>query len=170
MVPKEKGIVAQTVKEVLQSLVDDNLVVCEKIGTSNYFWSFPSAALHARKLKMQTLNSELERADRTETDLQEAIKKAQVGREETAERTASLKEFSELNQQLRSLDAQLEAYKENDPTLHASRMKDNVSKKAEINRWTDNIATVQSYCSNNFNIARDQLKEAFDVPSDLEYV
>ena len=170
MVPKEKGIVAQTVKEVLQSLVDDSLVVCEKIGTSNYFWSFPSAALHARKLKMQTLNSELERADRTDTDLQEAIKKAQVGREESAERTAALKEFAELNQQLKQLDTQLEAYKENDPTLHAIRVKENVTKKTDINKWTDNIITVQSYCANNFNLSREQLKEAFDVPSDIEYV
>lgn len=45
MLPKEKGIVAQTVKDVVQSLVDDRLVTAEKIGTSNYFWSFPSTAL-----------------------------------------------------------------------------------------------------------------------------
>lgn len=45
MLPKEKGIVAQTVKDVVQSLVDDRLVMAEKIGTSNYFWSFPSTAM-----------------------------------------------------------------------------------------------------------------------------
>jgi hypothetical protein len=27
-----------------QSLVDDDLVICEKIGGSNYYWSFPSEA------------------------------------------------------------------------------------------------------------------------------
>ena len=42
--PKEKGIVAQSVKDVVQSLVDDNLVETDKIGTSVYFWSFPSQA------------------------------------------------------------------------------------------------------------------------------
>jgi transcription initiation factor IIE alpha subunit len=42
--PKEKGITLQSVKEVLQSLVDDRLVNGEKIGTSNYYWSFPSTA------------------------------------------------------------------------------------------------------------------------------
>jgi len=47
MAPKKKGIVTQSVKEVLQSLVDDNLVSFEKIGTSNYFWSFPSTALQS---------------------------------------------------------------------------------------------------------------------------
>jgi hypothetical protein len=39
-------IVLQAVKEVLQSLVDDDLVDSEKIGTSIYFWAFPSKALH----------------------------------------------------------------------------------------------------------------------------
>lgn len=38
---KEKGIVAQAVKDVLQTLVDDGLVRSEKIGTSVYFWIFP---------------------------------------------------------------------------------------------------------------------------------
>ncbi|KAJ3497572.1 hypothetical protein NMY22_g19685 [Coprinellus aureogranulatus] len=40
--PKMKGIVSQTVKEVLQGLVDDGLVQMDKIGSSNFFWSFPS--------------------------------------------------------------------------------------------------------------------------------
>lgn len=30
------------IKDVLQSLVDDGLVHAEKIGTSNYYWAFPS--------------------------------------------------------------------------------------------------------------------------------
>lgn len=38
---KEKGIVTQAVKDVLQTLVDDGLVRSEKIGTSVYFWIFP---------------------------------------------------------------------------------------------------------------------------------
>ena len=52
LLPKFKGIgirffysvVAQTVKEIVQSLVDDRLVQCEKIGLSNYYWCFPSSA------------------------------------------------------------------------------------------------------------------------------
>ena len=33
-----------SVKDVLQSLVDDDLVDSDRIGTSNYFWAFPSKA------------------------------------------------------------------------------------------------------------------------------
>lgn len=47
-----------TVKEVLQSLVDDNMVDCEKVGTSNYYWAFPSKALHARIHKLEELQKQ----------------------------------------------------------------------------------------------------------------
>lgn len=43
------GVASMTVKDVLQSLVDDSMVDSERIGTSNYFWAFPSKALHAVK-------------------------------------------------------------------------------------------------------------------------
>ncbi|XP_076995691.1 meiotic nuclear division protein 1 homolog isoform X1 [Tamandua tetradactyla] len=56
--PKEKGITSMSVKEVLQSLVDDGMVDCERIGTSNYYWAFPSKALHARKRKLEVLESQ----------------------------------------------------------------------------------------------------------------
>lgn len=39
--PKEKQIVAQSVKDVIQNLVDDGLVDTDKVGTSVYYWSFP---------------------------------------------------------------------------------------------------------------------------------
>ncbi len=34
----------QSVKEVLQSLVDDNLVDFDKIGSGNFYWALPSNA------------------------------------------------------------------------------------------------------------------------------
>lgn len=44
-----------SVKEVLQSLVDDNMVDTERVGTSNYYWAFPSKALHTRKRRLEEL-------------------------------------------------------------------------------------------------------------------
>lgn len=170
MVPKEKGIVAQTVKEVLQSLVDDSLVTCEKIGTSNYFWSFPSAALHTRTLKLNNLGVELARLTKMEEDLKREIEEAMVGREDSDERQALIEKFNLAHKELEELDKQLDAMKENDPELHAKRIADNNRMRQEANKWTDNIYSIQTYCTNNFNIPRDQLKEAFNLPSDLEYV
>ena len=36
----------QSVKDVLQGLVDDGMVNSDRIGTSNYFWAFPSEAFN----------------------------------------------------------------------------------------------------------------------------
>ena len=38
------GVVSQAVKDVVQSLVDDDLVHVDKIGTSNWYWAFPGEA------------------------------------------------------------------------------------------------------------------------------
>ena len=44
------GVISQSVKDVVQSLVDDGLVDTDKIGTSVYFWAFPSKALQVTSL------------------------------------------------------------------------------------------------------------------------
>ena len=35
-------VASMSVKDVLQGLVDDALVDTDRVGTSNYFWAFPS--------------------------------------------------------------------------------------------------------------------------------
>lgn len=52
-------LASMSVKEILQSLVDDGMVDTDRIGTSNYFWAFPSKALHARKRKLEELESQV---------------------------------------------------------------------------------------------------------------
>jgi hypothetical protein len=37
-------LVPQTVKDVLESLISDNLVESDKIGAGNFYWSLPSKA------------------------------------------------------------------------------------------------------------------------------
>ena len=39
------SLVSQTVKDIAQSLIDDGEINMDKIGTSNYYWSFPSQDL-----------------------------------------------------------------------------------------------------------------------------
>lgn len=48
--PKEKQIVAQSVKDVIQNLVDDGLIDTDKVGTSVYYWSFPRYVISLKTL------------------------------------------------------------------------------------------------------------------------
>ena len=55
----KQGIVSQSIKEVLQELVDDNLVKLEKIGIANYYWSFPSQATATKKKIVKQLDTSI---------------------------------------------------------------------------------------------------------------
>ncbi|XP_040554800.1 meiotic nuclear division protein 1 homolog isoform X3 [Gallus gallus] len=143
---KDKGITSMSVKEVLQSLVDDGMVDTDRIGTSNYFWAFPSKALHARKRKLEELQTqecfevrslyafcqfhlifsvtflELVSGKFAETSqkkeiLQKGMEKSKIGRENTAERAALMKELAALQQKKEQLKAEIEKYKEYDPDV-----------------------------------------------------
>jgi hypothetical protein len=56
-------LVQQSVKDVLQSLVDDGLVTVEKIGTSNYYWSFPSTIQQSVRTKERTIHDNTQQMD-----------------------------------------------------------------------------------------------------------
>ncbi|XP_036089461.1 meiotic nuclear division protein 1 homolog isoform X1 [Rousettus aegyptiacus] len=134
--PKEKGITAMSVKEVLQSLVDDGMVDCERIGTSNYYWAFPSKALHARKRKLEVLESQLSEGNQKHANLQKSIEKAKIGRHETEERTMLAKELSSLREQREQLKTEVEKYKECDPQVVEEIRQANEVAKEAANRWT----------------------------------
>ena len=63
---KKAGVVQQTIKDVVASLVDDNIVCMEKIGSSNYFWGFTSIAVQKRK---RTLTEAMAKKQQLETSI-----------------------------------------------------------------------------------------------------
>ena len=44
----KKGVILQAIKDVIQSLVDDNLVETDKIGIGCFFWALPSMGFQSR--------------------------------------------------------------------------------------------------------------------------
>eukprot|EP00474_Spongospora_subterranea_P000444 CRZ00902.1 hypothetical protein [Spongospora subterranea] len=57
---EKHSIVSQTVKDILQSLVDDGLVDSDKIGAGNFFWALPSKALSLKQNKIQSLKHDID--------------------------------------------------------------------------------------------------------------
>ncbi|KAG0007663.1 hypothetical protein BGZ80_004390, partial [Entomortierella chlamydospora] len=105
--PKLKGIVQQSVKDVLQSLVDDGLVTVEKIGTSNYYWSFPSAVQQSKKGKLQALRDEYQRLEKANAELEASIKKASSGREDSEQRQELMAKLLEAEAEDRRLQQEI---------------------------------------------------------------
>ncbi|XP_041043231.1 meiotic nuclear division protein 1 homolog [Carcharodon carcharias] len=168
--PKEKGITSMSVKEVLQSLVDDGMVDTDRIGTSNYFWAFPSKALHIRKRKLEQLESQLVEGTQKKESLQRSIEKAKVGRQNTDSRAAMLKELEGLRQERNQLKAELEKYQECDPEVIEEIRQNNKVAKDAANRWTDNVFAIKSWANKKFGFERNQIDKAFGIPEDFDYI
>ncbi|XP_029288737.1 meiotic nuclear division protein 1 homolog [Cottoperca gobio] len=168
--PKTKGITPMSVKDVLQSLVDDNMVDCERVGTSNYYWAFPSKALHARKHKLEELQNQISEAKQRKVSVQKAIEKAKVGRHDTKERSSLLTELQALREERTQLQAELEKYRECDPEVVEEMRKSNVVAKEAVSRWTDNVFAIKSWTKKKFNFDDSRINKAFGIPEEFDYM
>ncbi|XP_004066009.3 meiotic nuclear division protein 1 homolog [Oryzias latipes] len=168
--PKSKGIAPMTVKDVLQSLVDDNMVDCERVGTSNYYWAFPSKALNARKHKLEELQKQLSDAKQRKATLQKVVEKAKVGRQDTKERSSLLKELKALREERAQLQAELDQYRECDPQVVEDMRKSNAVAKEAISRWTDNVFAIKSWTKKKFSFNDSRINKAFGIPDDFDYM
>ncbi|KAM3622954.1 uncharacterized protein V6R79_005336 [Siganus canaliculatus] len=168
--PKTKGIAPMTVKDVLQSLVDDNMVDCERVGTSNYYWAFPSKALNARKHKLDELQQQTLQAKQRKKSLKDAVEKAKEGREDTKERSSLLKQLTTLRGERSELQAELQKYKDCDPEVIEEIKKSNTVAKAAVSRWTDNVFSIKSWTKKKFAFDDGRINKAFGIPEDFDYL
>ncbi|KAF0986553.1 hypothetical protein HZS_4543, partial [Henneguya salminicola] len=162
--PKEKGITSMSVKEVLQSLVDDNLVDSDKIGTSIYYWAFPSKAVMARKNQIDKLNSEVEDGIKKIKESVKILAQCKCGKEESEERSQLIESYESINLRHKEFETELSKYDECNPKIleeiknHCSEIKD------ATNRWTDNIYTISDYCKNKLFIEKKDINSYFNIP------
>ena len=106
-----------SIADINQALVDDGLVDKEKIGGSNYFWSFP-----AKKDRLNQLAHEetVKKIEALRTNIKEAearLADAKRGREEDegGERAKKMARRVELRKDLATGQTELDKLKQNDP-------------------------------------------------------
>lgn len=168
--PKEKGITMQSVKEVIQALVDDHLVDSEKIGTSIYYWSFPSKAKNAKKRKLKELQTELEDSEKKIKKCEDSIALESSGRVANKERTDTLSMLETISKKEEEVKKEMQKYKDSDPE-YIEQLNNNIEElKTAINRWTENIYILKSYCKNTFNFDNDTIDQSFGIPKELDYL
>ncbi|XP_021309958.1 meiotic nuclear division protein 1 homolog isoform X3 [Sorghum bicolor] len=114
MGPK-KGVISQSVKDVVQSLVDDDLVLKDKIGTSVYFWSLPSCAGNQLRNTYNKLESDLSNSRKRYMELVEHRDNLKRGREDSEEREAALEGLKAVELHHKKLKEELGAYADSDP-------------------------------------------------------
>lgn len=168
--PKEKGIVVQSVKDVLQNLVDDGLVHSDKIGTSIYFWAFPGEKITSLENRIAEAKRRIVEAEFRLRKLQEEIEKEKAGKEDSEEKEILLTEIEELKKKEDDLHGHIAKFNDVNPEEIAKSARQSELYKDAANTWTDNIYAIQTWCRNKFNIETECLNKQFNIPEDLEYV
>ncbi|KAI9164474.1 Meiotic nuclear division protein 1 [Blastocladiella emersonii ATCC 22665] len=167
---KGKGVIMQAVKDVLQNLVDDGLVMCEKIGSSNYYWSFPATAAKAKAKMLDDLRAQSQALEAHDAQLDAALTEARASREETDERVQLTAELAQLEADVAAMEKELEAYRDCDPEVFKDTLRQVDECRAAVNRWTDNIYAVQGYVRDKFGYDTSTFNKSFEIPDDLDYV
>ncbi|XAR67084.1 hypothetical protein NMG60_11013514 [Bertholletia excelsa] len=169
----KKGVISQSVKDVVQSLVDDDLVSKDKIGTSVYFWSLPSRAGNQLRNIRRKLEADLQSSNKRLVELVEQKDALKEGREESDEREEALGELKAIEQKYNELKDETRQYADNDPAAFEAMKKATEVAQAAANRWTDNIFTLRQWCSNNFPQAKEQLEHLYmevGITDDFDYL
>ncbi|CAL9027740.1 unnamed protein product [Prunus brigantina] len=169
----KKGVISQSVKDVIQSLVDDDLVFKDKIGTSVYFWSLPSSAGNQLRNVNSRLESDLKSSKKRHAELVEQCNALKKGREDSDERDEALADLKAIELKYNELKDEMAQYADNDPAAFEAMKKAIEVAHTAANRWTDNIFTVRQWCSNNFPQAKEQLENLYNeigITEDFDYI
>ncbi|KAG6594106.1 putative meiotic nuclear division protein [Phytophthora cinnamomi] len=164
------GVVLQTVKDVNQALVDDALVDCDKIGSGNYFWSFPSKLSQSRKRKLSELEQRRQTVQGKLANVQQSIEEQKAQRLESEERVQKLRRLEEQKAKVQALRTKVQHLAEIDPViLDELERKVRVAKEGS-DRWTDNVYTLKSWVVKKRGVEGREVDKWLGIKDDFDYV
>ncbi|KAL1495031.1 hypothetical protein ABEB36_010517 [Hypothenemus hampei] len=167
LAPKLKGIVVNSVKDVIQKLQDDGLIDHGKIGNSVFFWSFQSKSIQSRKRKLEEVTSIYDQQKKRLTLVEQNSSNKTEEKNKIKEVSS---EIIELELEIDILKKKLIEHEENDPEK-VDTMKDDIMKlKEAANRWTDNVFSIKTWCKKKFLMEEKVLDKQFGIPQDFDYV
>ncbi|KZO90303.1 meiotic nuclear division protein 1 [Calocera viscosa TUFC12733] len=160
--PKMKGIVAQSVKEVVQDLVDDNLVQTDKIGSGNFFWSFPSQEGAAIVARMDEVKKDIKRLTARGEEVEELLEKERETRPPSDERSEALKHLRDLRHEKDKLVREKSSLLQCDAAQVEHKKRGGILAKEAAERWTENVLAVLQYLESQGQDA-SSIRKAFGI-------
>lgn len=150
------GVRSNLIKDLVTELTNDNHIVTEKIGISNYFWKCPpneGTELKRQEKNREKLESEIARLEDIKNQLQD--ERSDEQREEM------IKEYEKLN----SLEEQPFSLKEYE------RMTDEIGEVKEfVNTVTEDIFILQKFVCDSYGMERKDFNANFGMNEDFDLI
>lgn len=152
--PSAASINGIQVKDYIQSLSDDNLIRIEKIGSGNWYWSFPSEERVKKEELLRKSMAEREKVTGALEELKWRVKAAEQERGEEDEdilmrggndRKTMLTKQAALTKELDGMRTELSAYCGNDPVEMETKRRRVGETKAEAEKLTEQILSMEGW-------------------------
>ena len=135
----KKGIPFQSIKDVLKSLLNDNLVESEKIGASVFYFSLPNKVFLSKTNKIKDNINEIERIKKENKSIQENIFNQKELKKETETYIDLKNKYEKLQIEVNELEKDIEKYNLNDPVKYNQYEMDNKIIQNSFEVISDNI-------------------------------
>lgn len=144
-----------TAVDYIQALQDDSKIICEKIGSGNWYWSFPSEAKRQKEVYLDKIRKDHEKTSAVVTDLRHKLaqRAAQLEEEEDTaggggdNRQELMSKITVLEEDLKTLSKELETYADKDPTELERKKTESKSLLDDAERYTDEIDSIEGWFS-----------------------
>ncbi|CAH7673147.1 meiotic nuclear division protein 1 [Phakopsora pachyrhizi] len=155
--PKTKGIVTQSVEETIKSLIDDDLIRSEKIGTTNIIWSIRSDQSNKTLKDFEKLKTEVKALRCSNSEFDQIVSRLESDRSKSDERQDNLREIKMLKRDINEIKLKLQQFSKSDPTL----IKDKSSVLTMVNSYS-------LYCKAIYHLTKTDFCNQFDLPLDFD--
>lgn len=163
--PSIASINGMQVKDYLQALSDDSKIRVEKIGSGNWYWSFPSDEKKVKEAALDKAQDEHNKAAATANELQAKVDEAGAARGEDEEmlmgtggdRKTCIKKHADLVKELEALRVDLAAYSEHDPIEMDKKKQEVQTLRAETESYTDKILSMEGWLKEHMGGDREQM-------------
>ena len=184
------------VKDYLQALSDDSKIRVEKIGSGNWYWSFPADEKKAKDAALEKAQEEFNKANATVLELQAKVDDAGAARAEDedmlletgedtsivtrsscslhtgGDRKTLITKHADLTKELEKLRTELAAYSEQDPVEMEKKDAETHQARTDADTFTDQILVMQGWLKQHLggdaNDFLNLLKSVYDDEYDEE--
>jgi len=167
---KPTGISTMIIKDVLGELLNDDLVDSDKIGSSTYYWAFPSKASQKAQADSERLSLEVKELEERLKKAQEEVSRLQVGREDTDERRTLLERRKKLKASIARQEETLAGIQRNDPERAEAIRQATTTAVTQANLWTDNLYAIQKHLVDKLGMDRRETDKLLGFTEDFDYL
>lgn len=167
--PKECGISAMLVTDLIKKMCDEDIISMEKCGSMNFYWCFPMQKQHAAACEIEKLSAAIEEYKVENSKKKAQLEKMQELKKDTPERRAISEKYEMLKKKMEEIEREKKQIEEC-PIDEYRKFVDDIGEMSKIiNKTTDDIFSLQSYVCKKFCMDRKDFNRNFGIDDEMDY-